>query len=187
MSTDLASLSAEDLLLRVSIGDVSAFNTLHSVKMPVVRAAAMQLLRDRHHAEDVAPKGDGQHLAVCSTVQPIVGFGECLDPAGSRHQAIDRIRTAESFRRQDNSCSEPNRVFGADDVADAAVARCDSGPLDLALLQLTAVQRQALGLAFFSRLTYPQIAASLNVPLGRFKSRVRDSLLKLRAILSDRR
>jgi RNA polymerase sigma-70 factor (ECF subfamily) len=59
--------------------------------------------------------------------------------------------------------------------------------LDLALLQLTAVQRQALGLAFFSRLTYPQIAASLNVPLGTFKSRVRDSLLKLCAILSDRR
>lgn len=118
---------------------------------------------------------------------PLLGSANAWILQITRHQAIDRIRTAESFRRQDNSCSEPNRVFGADDVADAAVARCDSGPLDLALLQLTAVQRQALGLAFFSRLTYPQIAASLNVPLGTFKSRVRDSLLKLRAILSDRR
>ncbi len=187
MSTDLASLSAEDLLLRVSIGDVSAFDTLYSVKMPVVRAAAMQLLRDRHHAEDVAQKVMVSIWQCAARFNPLLGSANAWILQVTRHKAIDRIRTAEFFRRQDNSCSEPNRVFGTDDVADAAVARCDSGPLDLALLQLTAVQRQAFGLAFFSRLTYPQFAASLNVPLGTFKNRVRDSLLKLRAILSDRR
>jgi RNA polymerase sigma-70 factor (ECF subfamily) len=102
MSTDFASLSAEDRLLRVSIGDVSAFDTLYSVKMPVVRAAAMQLLRDRHHAEDVAQKvaEDVAQKVMVSIWQCAARFNPLLGSANAwilqitRHKAIDRIRTA---------------------------------------------------------------------------------------------
>src|SRR6266852_7377429 len=42
-------------------------------------------------------------------------------------------------------------------------------------------QRQAVALAFFDELTHQEVAATLHVPLGTTKTRIRSGLLKLRA------
>ncbi|WCO69229.1 sigma factor-like helix-turn-helix DNA-binding protein [Iamia majanohamensis] len=49
---------------------------------------------------------------------------------------------------------------------------------------LTALQRQAIDLAFFEGHTYPQAASSLGVPVATLKTRARDALVALRCALT---
>jgi len=50
--------------------------------------------------------------------------------------------------------------------------------------RLPPAQRQALSLAFFDELTHDQVAATLNLPLGTVKTRIRAGMLKLRFLLA---
>ena len=56
--------------------------------------------------------------------------------------------------------------------------------LERALALLPPEQRQAVALAFLSDLTHQQVAATLRVPLGTAKTRIRIGLRKLRAHLA---
>jgi len=53
-----------------------------------------------------------------------------------------------------------------------------------ALHALSAVQRQAIELAFYGGFTQAEIASELGEPLGTIKSRTRDAMERLRALLS---
>jgi anti-sigma-K factor RskA len=50
--------------------------------------------------------------------------------------------------------------------------------------RLPPAQRQALSLAFFEDLTHDQVAATLNLPLGTVKTRIRAAVAKLRFALA---
>jgi RNA polymerase sigma-70 factor, ECF subfamily len=50
--------------------------------------------------------------------------------------------------------------------------------------RLPPAQRQALSLAFFEELTHDQVAATLNLPLGTVKTRIRTGVRKLRFLLA---
>jgi RNA polymerase sigma-70 factor (ECF subfamily) len=53
------------------------------------------------------------------------------------------------------------------------------------LKALTPDERQAIETAFFSELTYGEVAARLNQPLGTVKTRIRSGLAKLRQALGQ--
>ena len=53
-----------------------------------------------------------------------------------------------------------------------------------ALAVLTPDERQAIESAFFSGLTYAQVAEQLDQPLGTIKTRIRSGLGKLRVALT---
>jgi RNA polymerase sigma-70 factor (ECF subfamily) len=52
------------------------------------------------------------------------------------------------------------------------------------LTLLTPQERQVIETAFFSELTYAEVAARLNQPLGTVKTRIRSGLGKLRQVLA---
>lgn len=62
--------------------------------------------------------------------------------------------------------------------------RIEGATIRAALTRLPSSQRQVVELAFFSGLSYPEIADRVGVPLGTVKSRLRLALERLRSTLT---
>lgn len=151
--------------------------------MPSVIALATRLLRDGAQGEEVA------HEVMLNMWQRAGQFNRSLGSGRSwilqltRSRSIDRIRSSEHARVRDLQYGRDLSRLTERDTFDLVMARSDASGVQSALLQLSAVQREALVLAYYSRLTYPQIAAQLRVPLPTVKTRIRDGLIRLRKVL----
>jgi len=99
-------------------------------------------------------------------------------------RAIDVVRR----RRPDVSVELDegiSQLLWAPDVWDEVVRGLDRGLVSAALEQISAVQREAIELAYFDGLTQTEIATRTGVPLGTVKSRLRLALVGLRRVLVD--
>lgn len=67
-----------------------------------------------------------------------------------------------------------------DVVSETVEARLESEAVREALGSLTALQRQAVQLAYYGGYTHSEISVVLGVPLGTVKTRIRDGLIRLR-------
>ena len=74
---------------------------------------------------------------------------------------------------------------GAANPDDILASEQQSQALRSALAVLTPDERNAIEAAFFSELTYAEVAARLNQPLGTIKTRIRSGLHKLRQALAE--
>jgi RNA polymerase sigma-70 factor (ECF subfamily) len=75
-------------------------------------------------------------------------------------------------------------VAAASDPHEACDLKEQGRLLREALTLLRPEERQVIETAFFSDLTYTEVAARLNQPLGTVKTRVRSGLMKLRQALA---
>lgn len=98
----------------------------------------------------------------------------------ARSRAIDRLRFDQRKKRVAPSAEEPPQVSEAADPHDLLAFKQQSEMLRGALTWLTPDERRAIEAAFFSDLTYAEVAARLDVPLGTVKTRIRSGLQKLR-------
>lgn len=98
----------------------------------------------------------------------------------ARHAAIDRIRQGARRRR----LHEVMQKARMEPVESAAESFDQSEHLEHHLAQLSAPQRQALELAFFSGCTQAEIASAMQTPVGNVKNHLRRGLSKLRQIVS---
>jgi RNA polymerase sigma-70 factor, ECF subfamily len=97
----------------------------------------------------------------------------------ARSRAVDQLR-----RRTDSVTSElPERPVLSETSAN--VERDEvAGKIREALGHLPADQRGAINLAFYGGLTYEQVAAREQIPVGTAKTRIRLGLQKLRRLLN---
>jgi RNA polymerase sigma-70 factor (ECF subfamily) len=70
-----------------------------------------------------------------------------------------------------------------DQVWDGVEQRLDVERVRKGMASLTAIQREALTLAYFGGYTQSQVAQLLHLPLGTVKTRIRDGLIGLRDAL----
>lgn len=80
----------------------------------------------------------------------------------------------------------PIATTAADDPQRACLLGERSRHLQNALGELTPEERRVIETAFFSELTYAEVAAKLNQPVGTVKTRIRSGLGKLRQALAGR-
>jgi RNA polymerase sigma-70 factor (ECF subfamily) len=101
----------------------------------------------------------------------------------ARNKAIDLVRREESLKRKRDSLEAEVRATPAA-VEPGSAGIEERHEVRDALGRLTPVQREALVLAYFGGRTYREVAEELQIPEGTAKTRLRDGLIRLRAILT---
>jgi RNA polymerase sigma-70 factor (ECF subfamily) len=115
-----------------------------------------------------------------ATGGPVVGW--IMNQARSR--AIDRLRFDQRKKRVDPHTDELPQPAAISDSSELLDVAEQAHLLRDALTVLTLSERQVIENAFFSELTYAEVATRLDQPLGTVKTRIRSGLAKLRQALT---
>jgi RNA polymerase sigma-70 factor (ECF subfamily) len=102
----------------------------------------------------------------------------------ARSRAIDRLRFDQRKKRLPPDTQEPLPPAAVPSPDDVLATEQQTLAVRNALAVLTPDERNAIEAAFFSELTYAEVAARLNQPLGTIKTRIRSGLHKLREALA---
>jgi RNA polymerase sigma-70 factor (ECF subfamily) len=172
------------LVQSIATGDQQALRALYARTHRLVFTLIMRITHNRETAEeltvdvfyDVWRRASAYDAADGSVV------GWILNQARSR--AIDRWRFEQRKKRVNERADDPD-LSAVTSAPHEALDRREQGRLlQQALTVLTPDERQAIETAFFSELTYSEVAARLNQPLGTIKTRIRSALMKLRQSLA---
>ena len=171
------------LIERVGRGEQAAFSDLYDATASLVHGIVLKVVRDPAQAEEVvqevfvelwrvAPRYDSTKGTVTSWVATI-----------AHRRGVDRVRSEQSARNRaerESTRVERPRDEVADTVVDADHVQFQRRRVRRAVDRLTAMQREAIELAYFGGYTYREVAALLDVPEGTIKTRIRDGMIRLR-------
>jgi RNA polymerase sigma-70 factor (ECF subfamily) len=168
-------------LLRLSgRGDESAFARLYDAVSARVYGMALRVVRDPAQAEEVAQEALLDVWRNASRFDPERGSALGWLLTVVHRKAVDRVRSAEAATRRDTNYHQQNNVIEHDSTAEAVQASLEAKRVRAALDSLTAIQREALELAYFGGYTHTEVAHMLDLPVGTAKTRIRDGLIRLR-------
>lgn len=105
--------------------------------------------------------------------------------AMTRSRSIDVYREDAARRRRETRDLDDGRLSPAASVEADAIAGITTDELIMIIRMLPRGEREAIGLAFFRHLSYQEVAATLGVPEGTVKSRIRAGLLRMRTALGE--
>jgi RNA polymerase sigma-70 factor, ECF subfamily len=171
------------LVRSIAGGDELALHALYERAHRLVFTLTVRITLNRETAEELTLdvfhdvwRGASSYDAANGTV-----LGWIMNQARSR--AIDRVRFESRKKRVDPHAGGPAAVE-ASEAHDLVELKQQGEALRAALGVLTADERLAIEAAFFSELTYAEVAARLDQPLGTVKTRIRSGLHKLRQVLA---
>ena len=169
-----------DLLHRAARGDESAFAQLYDATARKIYGLALRVVRDPAQAEEVAQEAFLEIWRTASRFDPDRGSPLAWMMTITHRRAVDRVRAAEASGRREITYEQQHRAVEHDVTAEAAHAALEARRVRNALDELTAVQREAVSLAYLGGYTHTEVAVMLELPLGTAKTRIRDGLIRLR-------
>ena len=171
------------LVQSMAAGDERALHTLYERTHRLVFTLIVRITNNREAAEELTLDVFHDVWRRASTYDAAGGsvVGWIMNQARSR--AIDRLRFEGRKKRVNPQADDPLPA-AASDPRETFDVKEQGRLLRNALTVLTSEERQAIETAFFSELTYGEVAARLNQPLGTVKTRVRSGLAKLRQALA---
>lgn len=171
------------LVQRIATGDQVALHALYERTHRIVYTLSVRIVNNRETAEEVTLDVFHDVWRRAATYDAAGGsvVGWIMNQARSR--AIDRLRFEQRKKRVNNTADSPLPVTSASDPREVFDLREQGRLLRDALSVLTPDERQTIETAFFSEMTYQDVAGKLNQPLGTVKTRVRSGLGKLRQAL----
>jgi RNA polymerase sigma-70 factor (ECF subfamily) len=172
------------LVQAIAAGDQRALQALYERAHRIVFTLMVRITGSRESAEELTLDVFHDVWRRASAYDPAAGsvVGWIMNQARSR--AIDRVRFEQRKKRVRASGEDPEPVAMGRGPHDAADLRQQDARLREALGFLAPAEREAIEAAFFSELTYAEVAARLNQPLGTVKTRIRTGLAKLRQALA---
>ena len=172
------------LLDRSAAGDQGAFAELYDAVAPLVFGVVKRVLRDRAQAEEVTQEVFVNMWRDCGRYDHERGSVRTWAATIAHRRAVDRVRSEQAHRnRQERDAL--GATVPTDGPEDLAVDRESRDRAAAALSLLTDVQREALELAYYGGLTHVEVASRQGVALGTAKTRIRDGLARLRAVLGE--
>ncbi len=173
-----------ELVRSIAAGDQRALHALYERTHRLVFTLIVRITSNRETAEELTLDVFHDVWRRASTYDAAGGsvVGWIMNQARSR--AIDRLRFEQRKKRVNPHADSPLPTTFGRDPHEALDLREQGRLLRSALSVLTPDERQAIEAAFFSELTYDEVAARLNQPLGTVKTRIRSGLGKLRQALA---
>jgi RNA polymerase sigma-70 factor (ECF subfamily) len=175
------------LVESIAAGDQLALHSIYERTHRIVFTLALRITGNRETAEEVTLDVFHDVWRRASAYNPAGGsvVGWIMNQARSR--AIDRVRFEQRMKRLNTSGDEPPPLPAPRNPQEAVQLAQEVHHLKQALNTLTLEERQVIETAFFSEMTYPEVAEKLNQPLGTVKTRIRSGLAKLRESLGKTR
>jgi RNA polymerase sigma-70 factor (ECF subfamily) len=172
------------LLQRIAAGDQLALHAVYEQTHRIVFTLIVRIVNNRETAEEVTIDVFHDVWRRAATYDAAGGsvIGWIMNQARSR--AIDRLRFEQRKKRVSAGTAIPLAASRGSDPQDAFDVREQGRLLRDALAVLTPDERQTIHAAFFSEMTYYEVAETLNQPLGTVKTRIRSGLAKLRQALA---
>ena len=179
--TDIRDDAERALLVRLRQRDEQAFRELVGRHQAVVRAYAAGILGDPHEAEDAAQECLPAGLPPPRRVPGRRARSRSWLLRICRNHCLDRLRTRPSVTLVE---FEDEVVEGASDTTTAGAAlRVDRERLVTAIVALPEALQQAIVLRELRGLSYEEVAAGLDVPVGTVRSRLSAGRALLREAL----
>lgn len=176
------------LLGRVANGDTRAFDELYTRWSPMLYGLVCKILNDPLEAEDALQEGFVHIWNKAATYNAARSSPTTWAYMIFRNRAIDRLRARERRGRgveriAVEEAASPLPAAAPEEGAEQAERR---QAVAQAMTGISAEEREAINLAFFSGLTQMEIAERLGAPLGTIKARIRRGLMKLSGVLKGK-
>ena len=171
-------------LRRMAAGDQGAIEILYERYKGMAFALALRITGDAGLAEDVLQEAFVGAWRNADRYEPTRGSVKTWLLSIVHHRAIDATRRRRPVSVLPDPELPPPVALTAPDVWPEVAGRLDRDAIREAMATLSAVQREALELAYFGGLTQQEIAFRTGAPLGTVKSRMRLALLALRRALA---
>lgn len=173
----------EDLLGLVASGDRGAFADLYDRTSARVYGMVLRVLRDQGYSEEVTQEVYLQVWREARNFRPDRGSAVSWLLTIAHRRAVDRVRSERSASDRDTRYGVRELVEITAGVEEEVLSRENGRRARECLGALTALQAQAVSLAFYEGFTYREVAERLTVPLPTVKSRIKDGLKRLRGCL----
>ncbi|OFK91992.1 RNA polymerase subunit sigma [Corynebacterium sp. HMSC068H04] len=171
------------LLVQTATADKHAFSALYDALAPTVYSVCLSVLRNPALAEEVAQDVFVEVWTSAAKFDPRRGNARSWVGRLAHGRAVDKLRSHVAAVQRDDRDSKLEHATFAEPIEDEALNNVEAHLLRRAVDEIGEPHSTAVALAFFDGLTHAELAESTGVPLGTAKTRVRDGVKKLKAIL----
>lgn len=173
-------VTVETLLERVALGDHVAFAEMYDRVAPPVLGLIRRLLIDAAQSEEVAQEVFLEIWRTATRFDTQRGAALSWILTMAHRRAVDRVRAAQAGHDRDIKIGIRDLDRDFDQVTESVEIRIEHERVKRAMLQLTALQREAISLAYYGGYSHSEVASLLSVPIGTVKTRLRDGMIRLR-------
>jgi RNA polymerase sigma-70 factor (ECF subfamily) len=184
---DYPDLTDEQLMARLAMRDIRAFEALYDRYGTLVYSTALRVVGDTQLAEDIAQEVFLRIWRRPDHYVPERGRFVTWLLSVARNGAVDQIRTRGRRRQHETAGEVLERELPADEGQDPALMAQladERQKVRRALASLPPEQRRVIEMAYYGGYTQQEIAEMLRQPLGTVKTRIRLGMQKLRATLA---
>lgn len=171
------------LVVQTASADKHAFSALYDALAPTVYSVCLSVLRNPALAEEVAQDVFVEVWTSAAKFDPQRGNARSWVGRLAHGRAVDKLRSHVAAVQRDDRDSKLEHATFAEPIEDEALNNVEAHLLRRAVDEIGEPHSTAVALAFFDGLTHAELAESTGVPLGTAKTRVRDGIKKLKAVL----